>query len=362
MSDKLRRRIGLFVCLALAFWTAVCPAYAEAPQAPDDGQIKSILEKSLSIVEIDKEIARVADEQAKLGAKLESARTALAGQEKRVSQKREDAGRVLRAYYTGDRDVLLTALFSADSLSHWMAVLDYFDTIFSADRQTLNGYLTEYRKLKSAVADLNRQSAELAGVQTQLQTQRQRVLELQRDVDSSVDSRPDADRLKQMIREMTDYWQNVGIGKVRIYFQALDDAMSQLPQWIQDNRDMLRIDGFTYTLTIPDDKLNAFLRNQNKLFDNFSFAFVQDAVVVSGRDGNLSVKLTGHYTIDPKGTIVFHVDELLFNGLALPDTTRQSLEQEFDLNFYPQSIISFLRTKSVQVEDGKLIVQLSVSL
>jgi hypothetical protein len=66
--------------------------------------------------------------------------------------------------------------------------------------------------------------------------------------------------------------------------------------------------------------------------------------------------------VEKSGAILFHVDELIFNGLALPDTTRRSLEEEFDLGFYPQKMVSFLKTKSVQIEDGKLIVKLSISL
>jgi len=56
------------------------------------------------------------------------------------------------------------------------------------------------------------------------------------------------------------------------------------------------------------------------------------------------------------------VDHLLFNGLELPDTTRQALEKEFDLGFYPAKLVSFIQATSVKIEDGTLEVKLKMSL
>jgi hypothetical protein len=56
------------------------------------------------------------------------------------------------------------------------------------------------------------------------------------------------------------------------------------------------------------------------------------------------------------------VDDLLFNGFTLPDTTRAALEKEFDLGFYPGLMISFLKAKEVEIKDGELIIRLTLSL
>jgi hypothetical protein len=58
---------------------------------------------------------------------------------------------------------------------------------------------------------------------------------------------------------------------------------------------------------------------------------------------------------------MFHVDHVVFNGLELPDTTRQALEEDFDLGFYPQKIVSFLHATEVSSADGILHVKLSLS-
>ncbi|MNI90612.1 hypothetical protein D3C73_1481570 [compost metagenome] len=58
---------------------------------------------------------------------------------------------------------------------------------------------------------------------------------------------------------------------------------------------------------------------------------------------------------------MFHVDEVVFNGLKLPDTTRKALEEDFDLGFYPEKIISFLRATDVSSAAGVLHVKLALS-
>ncbi|MFC5651703.1 coiled-coil domain-containing protein [Paenibacillus solisilvae] len=357
---KHRRTLVIVVC-AIATWLTIIPVFAQ-PQQPVDEEVRRILEKSLSVVEIDKEIARIVQQQTAISTKLVQSQSELDKQKASIAEHQEKAGAVLRAYYTGERDFMLTAVLSSDNLSSLLTMVDYFDFIFSNDQLTLNTYTKQYRELKKEIDKLDAQSEQLAEVQKQLTEQRSRVAALQEDVDSQLSGRSDADKLLNMINEFNDYWKNVGLLEVKRYFSALSKAMNKMPAWVQDNKDMLEIDGFNYTLTVSDDQLNTFLREQNELFNNFAFAFHDDSVEVSGKRDGMEVKLSGHYTVEKTGAILFHVDELIFNGLALPDTTRHSLEKEFDLGFYPQKMVSFLRTKSVQTENGKLIVKLSISL
>ncbi|BBH21242.1 hypothetical protein Back11_25870 [Paenibacillus baekrokdamisoli] len=361
MIGMKRRPASALVVCAIAVWFTIYPVFAE-PQVPNDEEVRRILEKSLSVVEIDKEIARTQLEQNRIKSKLADSQEELDKKEQLIEKQREDAGEVLRSYYTGERDILLTALLSSHSLPELLTIFDYFDFIFSNDKLTLNTYMKQYSELKKEMVKLDKQAAKLAEVQKELLTQRERVAALQKDVDDRLSGRSDADKLRLMMNEFNNYWKTVGLLEVKRYFSALSKAMNQMPAWIQNDKDMLAIDGFNYTLTIPEDKLNSFLREQNQLFNNFAFTFNNGSIQVSGKREGMEVKITGHYTVEDEGTILFHVDELFFNGLALPDTTRHALEEEFDLGFYPQKIISFLKTKSVQIEDGKLMVKLTISL
>jgi hypothetical protein len=357
---------GRFVfILLIILMLAVCklPVMAE-PQLTEDEQVNQILEKSLSIVEIDKEIARIQTEKQKVTDDMSITDKSILEREQLIKEKREEAGKVLRAYYMGERDILLRAILSFDSLHELFAMLDYVDIIFTKDRDTLDSYTDEYKSLKEEYTKLDGRKTELEEIENRLKTQRDRVAQLEQQIDGELAGRSDADRLRLLMQELTNYWETAGLQEVELYFGALSKAMNKLPNWIEDNKQYLDIDGFNYTLRIPEDALNAFLREQDERFNDFSFRFEDGKVTASGKHDNMDIAVSGHYTVEekPKNGIVFHVDELLFNGFALPDTTRKTLEQKFDLGFYPGDIIKLIQANSVEMQDGELIVHLKVKL
>jgi hypothetical protein len=352
---------ALLLCLLML---VRLPASAETAAPETEADIRSILEKSLSVVEIDKEIERIRQQQEQLLGDMSSSERQLKLQEEQIADKQAGAGNVLRAYYMGERDFLFAALLSANSLSDLFKMLDYAEVLLSHDKKTLDGYLSQYRKVKQGYEQLTVRHEELTAVEQKLHTQRERVAALERQLDEQLAGRSDAERLRLLMNELTTFWQNAGIHEVKQYFRALSKAMHQLPGWVQENKQLLSIKGFQYTITVPEADLNTFLREQNELFNNFSFQFDDGKVTAFGKRDNMEISVTGHYTIEnePKNSILFHVDELLFNGFSLPDTTKRALEEEFDLGFYPDLIVSFLKAKSVEMKDGNLIIQLNLSL
>ncbi|MEC0179871.1 hypothetical protein P4H83_33950, partial [Paenibacillus favisporus] len=77
-----------------------------------------------------------------------------------------------------------------------------------------------------------------------------------------------------------------------------------------------------------------------------------------------SLQVQGHYSVEeqPQNSIMFHVDKLVFNGYELPDTTCRQMEEEFDLGFYPQQIVSFVKATEVKSTDKNLHVTLKLSM
>lgn len=339
------------------------PVWAE-PQSTEEEDMHSLLEKSLSVIEIDKEIVRIQEQMQQLTRTMTDTEQQLHLQEQQISDKQDEAGSVLRAYYMGERDFLFSALLSFDSLSELFQMLDYAEIILSHDKHTLNTYVEQYRKVKKSYQQLETRQNELTVIEQQLRTQRVRVLELEKQLDEQLAGRSDAERIRLLMKELTSFWETAGIDEVKQYFSALSKAMKNLPSWVQDNKQLLEIKGFQYTIRVPEDDLNTFLREQNDIFNHFSFQFIDGSVIAQGKRANMEIRIAGHYTIEnePKNAILFHVDELLFNGFALPDTTRRALEEEFDLGFYPDLIVSFLKANSVEMKDGELTIKLSLKL
>jgi hypothetical protein len=283
-------------------------------------------------------------------------------QQKKLAKQREETGKVLRSYYMGERDWLLRVLLSFHSLKDWLTLLDYIDIIFTRERTLMTHYAEQARSLRQQYEEQSEQQHKLHQAEEELLKQRDRVAQLQKEMNITLEGRSDADKLRVLMNELNTYWNNVGIREVRTYFKALADAMDHLPEWAQNNKDYLEINGFNYKLRIPEDALNDFLREQNELFNVFAFQFKDGQVIANGSRDGISIEVTGTYTIesDPNNHIQFHIHSLKFNGIPLPDTTRKELEETFDLSFYPQKIVKFLSAKKVEINNGELRITLAV--
>lgn len=358
----LRRTLKLFVSAALLAASVCAPALSLADPASDDTQ--KILEKSLSVIEIDREIAKIEDQQGKLEQSIEKISSSLQTKEKDIVSAQNQASERLRAYYMGEREDLLGSLLSVKNFRDFLTVLDYIGLIFERDQEIIGSYRKAYTSLQQDKKQLDRQSAELAQTKSDLLSERERVTALQEEVDRSVANSSDPEKLKQMIEQLGSFWSDVGLAGVRKYFKALDQAMKEFPDYLKQYDGSLATNGINYTLTVKEEDLNAFLRSKNELFNNFAFRFEQNQVIAEGREGDLNLRLEGHYTVSdhPKNAILFHVDKLIFNGLTLPDTTARELEEDFDLGFYPQLMMPLIKATSVELEAHKMIVKLKLAL
>ncbi|MFB5677301.1 coiled-coil domain-containing protein [Paenibacillus terreus] len=348
---------AIFLCLSL--WISL-PVKAAAI----DEQTRKILQDSLSIVEIDQEIERIGLKQTETQHKQQELQTQLSIQREQIQSHQERAGAVLRSYYMGDRDQLLSILLGAKNLGQALTLIDYYQIIISRDKDILTAYQQRY----TSITELERQTAiaaaELQDMKSKLITQRTRVAALQEQVDQQVNGSSDSETLKRLIEEMTSYWENIGLYEVRRHFKALAAAMEGLPQFIQGQKGAIVTNGKKYTITIQQDEFNRFLQSRDEMFKQFGFTFEQDGITVQGKSGTMELLIKGHYTLEniPKNAIVFHVDRLVFNGLELPDTTRSNLEQQFDLGFYPQMLLPYVKATGVETLPRQLKVQLELNL
>ncbi|MDR9853020.1 hypothetical protein RJP21_05330 [Paenibacillus sp. VCA1] len=334
------------------------------PEVPEDAEQQQMLQKGLSIVEIDHEIERIKARQEETQKEIEKLQTQLEDKEKQIENRRERAGAVIRSYYMGDRESLFTILFSAQSLSELIEIYNFYELIMDQDKTVLDAYQSEYASIKKTKGRLEDSNRQLEQIKENLVKQRERVLALQKELDGDISGSSDPEAMKKMIAEFTAYWENVGIYEVKRYFSALSSAMNDLPEFIQSKKGAIRTNGTTYTIEVQEKDLNEFLVGKNELFKNFAFRFRDGKVIAEGTSGTLTLQVEGHYSIEnePENSILFHVDKLVFNGLELPDTTCRQLENEFDLGFYPQQIVSFVKATEVSSTDQVLHVTLKLSM
>ncbi|WP_239617385.1 coiled-coil domain-containing protein [Cohnella mopanensis] len=354
--------IAMFVALTMLIYMSRSVALLPVNAAPLPEETRKLLEKSLSVVELDREIDRISGLKNKTQTEIDSSEKKLAEQEIAIAVQREKAGRVLRSYYMGYKDFWLSALLNANSLPELIRVWDTMDMIVQSDHNTMNSYANDYQQLKKGYHKLQQDKEDLAAVASQLIAQRERIIALQSELDKALAASGDQQMLLKLMDELQAYWKNVGLYEVKQHFKAIADAMRNLPDFVKETPGIIQSSGLKTKLTITDAQLNEFLRKEDKRFNDFAFTFEDGLLTMEGDNGNIQVKIQGRYTVEnePENAIRFHVDKLIFNGLELPDTTRADLEREFDLGFYPQKLIKYVKAQSVEIDNGKLIVQLTI--
>ncbi|OBA06504.1 hypothetical protein A9P44_11830 [Paenibacillus polymyxa] len=355
-------RIKIAICTLLTLMVVLTSIYVPTFAAPSPEE-NQILQDSLSIVEIDHEIERISQEQQTLLQRQQELRSSLADQQEQMNLQRKRAGVVLRSYYMGERDKLLSVVLGAKSIKQLLSLYDYYLLLISHDQDVLQEYESNYQFMRKTEQQVAQATMELETVKTNLLAQRQRILLLQSRVNDGVNASENPETLRKLIGEMTAYWENVGVYEVNKHFKALAQAMQDLPQFIQQQQGAMVTNGKMITISIREEEFNRFLKSESELFNHFNFSFVQDRIVVEGQQGTMKLRVEGHYTVEnePKNSILFHVDRLVFNGLELPDTTRNKLEKDFDLGFYPQQLISYVKATEVHALKGILEVKLELS-
>jgi hypothetical protein len=334
------------------------------PLIPLDEETRQLIEKSLSIVELDHEIERINKRQNEMEHEHTKLQSDLIDKRIQIKEKQDRAGEIIRSYYMGERDFLYSALLSINNISEFIMIYNYYDLIINHDKQILSTYKSQYNDLQIVQQKLSRNANDLKEMKLKLIQQRERILVFQKSIDGSLNTSNNSEAMQQMMDEFNLYWENVGLYEVKRHFKALASAMKELPEFIQNTEGVISIKGSTYSIDITDDQLSTFLRSKNDLFQTFTFHFDDNSIIVSGQSGNLALSIEGRYNIvnEPKNGIMFQVDKLLFNNLQLPDTTCRALEEEFDLGFYPQNLVSFLKATEVKTSKNVLHVTLKLSM
>ncbi|MEW4370608.1 hypothetical protein [Paenibacillus kandeliae] len=361
----------LFPCLILpsahsaASSSLVTSSSQSAPNMNQlDEHTRALLEDSLSVHELDQEIARVQQEQQAAQHHYRQLEKDLVVRQHELDQARQQSDRVLIAYYTGEREQLWAALFSSGSLSGMITFYEYYRMIIDHDHDIMQSYQQQYNELQSKRNELAGTSAELQQIGSRLQEQKTRVVQLQRRIHSGLAGSSNAQVTRELMNEFNAYWENIGLYEVKNYFRILARSMDQFPSFLKSQPDAVQMRGRNYTITISEQQLNDFLHSQAGMPESFQFLFTDQGIVVNGSEGNLKLEITGHYEVEeqPQNSLRFHVDRLVFNGLTLPDTTSQSLENQFDLGFYPGQIISYLKAKQVIMTGQNMQIELQLSL
>ncbi|ANE47349.1 hypothetical protein SY83_14935 [Paenibacillus swuensis] len=361
-----RTRLITAACMATIFlFSRTDYVYTEPVTIPEmEAHQQQLLEKSLTLVELDREISRISKLRESTEEELRLIHKEVKEHEAGLQAQHSKMSALLNSMYQGERLQLWSLLLSTRSWKDALSLLDTVQLLMEGDRILLDQYTADARNLSAKKEMVMSRQALLKQSEENLQAQREHWTSLQQEVNEALTESGDAAALKQLIDDMSRYWLTSGQELFQSYFKAMAQAMKDFPELLKQSNQELSLDGLQYTVMVTDDDLNSFLRQKNPLFQDIRFTFVKDQVIAEGTKDDMKVKIAGYYTVQqkPKNVIKFHLNELEFNGLQLPETTSRAFEERFDLGFYPQKIMAVFKAERIIIEDDKLIVSLKMGL
>ncbi|MDO3409195.1 hypothetical protein QWJ34_05420 [Saccharibacillus sp. CPCC 101409] len=325
---------------------------------------RKLLEETLSLNELQRDVERIAAQQETLTQRRKQLGEEIDALEARIAENRERTDGVVRAQYMQQQRPLIYSLLASKSLGSFLQLYKYYQLAIRHDEQLIGEFREDTQKLQSRREELSANSARLDEVKRGIEQQQARLKRLREDIDSGLLASGDPESMSRMAEELNAYWNNVGLYEVDEYFASLAAASSSLPDFLQSSGKM-NVSGLgtRYTIDLTDAELNDFLRSQNADLENFAFTFEQDRIVAEGRQDRLTLRIEGRYTLEtePQNAVLFHVDRLVFNGLELPESTRLELESKYDLGFYPQQVAP-VEVTGVEMTPGSLRIKLRLVL
>lgn len=357
MSQHRTARIRLLLCFLLLMAYPLFAHFVQAETTLEDS--RNLLQQSLTIHEIDVEVGRLNEQEKALQTKIADTEIQIDEQQKLVDQVRKQSAQILRAYYMGERSSLIQLFFSSKNLQEALSAFEFIRTIMASDDRKLNAYKRAYEQLTDMLASYKQTEQELTDVKQAFLDQRARLVALQNQLDQELAQRQqeEAERIKQQMVALTTEWDQLGKPLFQKYLSNLSLSFQNLPGLITDMPELLQQEkGSIVRFQMTDQQFNDFLRSQNSMFHNIVISFKQDQMIVEGGENDLRILLSGHYTlvVEPENVVQFYIDQLVYNGYELPDTTAKNMEQQFDLGFNPENMIAGLEATQVKISDGLL--------
>ncbi|OPH47493.1 hypothetical protein BC351_09830 [Paenibacillus ferrarius] len=351
----------LFTQFTLPFY----PVLAEEPRSASD-EAKELVQKGLTIFEIDKEVSRLNEQDAKIVVQIGQNEQDIVKQTNHVDSTRKHAGKVMRAYYTGDRDSIWMLLFSVRSFSDALRMFEYLQMIITNDQRALSAFTDSFNRLKSLKTELETSRTELQATKEKFLLQRERLVTLQAELDKQLAVSAQGQVIQTQIKNLNEQWKQEGVPLFREYLTNLAIAFRELPQYVTKENKFMDLSSIKNpVITISDTDFNSYIHEKDNLLQDLNFTFTDGHIMAKGKKDQIEASLEGKFILKENpdmNEVRFVVDKLEFNGFQLPDTTIEDFTKEFQLGFVPKKMVSYLDVVSVETKNGVAVVKLKLSL
>jgi hypothetical protein len=341
----------------LVLWLTLSPLTATA----QDGLEQLILQQHFTQKELERNLALIKDKENMLQGEIARLDIELQRQKLIIEAMRRHAAEVARAYYTGERVTLLSLLFDAKNFNDFLLLFDFLQLLYQRDMSKLETFQAERAKAAALQADKQTRLGTLQALRQQYELRLEELLAIQAEKAKNVQKLSDPTRVQSLMDHLVADWRERGLPAFQTFFGMLSNVMFQIPELATPER--IQSDGlFSHTLTIKQEEFNRFLMSKDELFKQSHFSFDNDQLIVDGTYDQMHLRLVGKYELVSPKELKFRINELYFDGFALPRSTIEEMEKAFDLGFYPDLISPNIQVEGISMANQELKLQLKINL
>jgi peptidoglycan hydrolase CwlO-like protein len=349
-------RNGWIVLLVFLLLT-LSPLTASA----QEGLEQLILQQHFTQKELERNLTLIKAEESRLQGEIARLDVELQRQKLVIEAMRRHAAEVARAYYTGERVSLLSLLFDAENFNELLLVFDYLQLLYQRDMSKLESFQAARAKAAALQSDKQARLGSLQALRQQYELRLAELLAIQAEKAKNMQKLSDPTSVQSLMTHLVEDWRDRGLPAFQTFFGVLSKVMFQIPELATPER--IQSDGLlTHTLTIKQDEFNRFLMSKNELFKQSRFSFDNNQLIVEGTYDAMNLRLVGNYELVSPKQLKFRINELYFDGFALPRSTIEEMEKSFDLGFYPDLISPNIQVEGITMANQELKLQLKINL
>lgn len=370
MNMFMIRWLAASILLLSPLFTSTAVVFADPPPAGDSSTLQrflsereKILQQHLTLYELERDLKKIEQEEVQLNKNLQQIRRQISDQEQVVREKREKMKEVLRTYYMGQLNEMLTFLLSATDFQQFLDRVYFIKIILKHQSSRIEQYEQSVQELEAIHQTWTEQQQVLLQIKKKYQERLKVIAAEQSELDEALHAiagnPAEKEQIEQESKQLLREWEENGLPSFHEFFSDLSQVIISMPQNMEDLP--LRTKSFFhYIFRLTDEQLNAYIHEQKKTLEQTDFTFDPGELIISGEYREQTFLVMGHYSLTEAGNLMFHIDSLQYQNWQLPETTISAMEETYDLGFYPQKLINGLKITEFQLKKGELFMELKL--
>ena len=347
------------MCLASALFLCLSPVAAASAKTESKPTKEQLFEQQMFIYETNRYIKRTDKEIKKLNEDIPYLQKDIKEQKAEVENIMEEAKKTLVRFYGGGQTQWVEMYLDTKRIEDGMT-LQYISASYTEKQLNILNELNEVLvQLTKRENEIQKKKSALKEKMVDLKKRKKDLNDKENYYKETLQLEEDVVAAKKEVKRLMKSWRDDGLPSFKQVFRILSDSINSLPNMVT-KKNVHSKSLFRHEVVITDKELNEFLEKQDKLFRKIRFSFDNQKLTLKGEYNGLQFIAVGHYITGKSNEMKFTIDKLEFQGIKLPQVTIDEMEEKYDLGFYPSDIIKGAKITDVDIDNGKLRVEVKL--